>query len=166
MVMVSRGGKVRSDGLYKQSSRCLALVVSWHLNTGMRTVSGWELHFRWGMERRVTHVRSQRGKVRTDGLYKQSAVLHWCSQESDGTYKTRRLRAGPGVAGSVAESRASGGRLRSRSGGPEAKLGRWKTLDLSATLINSWPSSVEGFFPCLAYAWGGSTLGAPRLSYP
>ena len=62
-------------------------------------------------------------KVRTDGLYKQSAVLHWCSQEGDGTYKTRRLRAGPGVAGSVAESRASGGRLRSRSGGPEAKLG-------------------------------------------
>ena len=75
------------------------------------------------VECRVTHVRSQRGKVRTDGLYKQSAVLHWCSQESDGTYKTRRLRAGPGVAGSVAESRASGGRLRSRSGGPEAKLG-------------------------------------------
>ena len=103
------------------------------------------------VECRVTHVRSQRGKVRTDGLYKQSAVLHWCSQESDGTYKTRRLRAGPGVAGSVAESRASGGRLRSRSGGPEAKLGRWKTLDLSATLINSWPSSVEGFFHCLAY---------------
>ena len=151
MVMVSRGGKVRSDGLYKQSSRCLALVVSWHLNTGMRTVSGWVSHFRWGMECRVTHVRSQRGKVRTDGLYKQSAVLHWCSQEGDGTYKTRRLRAGPGVAGSVAESRASGGRLRSRSGGPEAKQKRFKTLDLSATLINSWPSSVEGFFPCLAY---------------
>ena len=36
----------------------------------------------------------------------------------------KRLGAGPGVAGSVAESRASGGRLRSRSGGPEAKLGR------------------------------------------
>ena len=37
--------------------------------------------------------------------------------------KTGCLGAGPGVAGSVAESRASGGRLRSRSGGPEAKLG-------------------------------------------
>ena len=60
--------------------------------------------------------------------------------------KTRRLGAGPGVAGSVAESRESGGRLQSRFGGPEAKKGRWKTLDLSATLINSWPSSVEGFF--------------------
>ena len=65
--------------------------------------------------------------------------------------KTRRLGVGPGVAGSVAESQESGGRLQSRFGGPEAKLGRWKTLDLSATLINSWPSSVEGFFPCLAY---------------
>ena len=64
---------------------------------------------------------------------------------------TKRLGAGPGVAGSVAESRESGGRLQSRFGGPEAKLGRWKTLDLSATLINSWPSSVEGFFHCLAY---------------
>ena len=64
---------------------------------------------------------------------------------------TRRLGAGPGVAGSVAESWESGGRLQSRFGGPEAKKGRWKTLDLSATLINSWPSSVEGFFPCLAY---------------
>ena len=63
----------------------------------------------------------------------------------------RRLGAGPGLAGSVAESRESGGRLQSRFGGPEAKKGRWKTLDLSATLINSWPSSVEGFFPCLAY---------------
>ena len=64
---------------------------------------------------------------------------------------TRRLGAGPGVAGSVAESRESGGRLQSRFGGPEAKKGRWKTLDLSATLINSWPSSVEGFFSCLVY---------------
>ena len=61
--------------------------------------------------------------------------------------KTRRLGAGPGVAGSVAESRESGGRLQSWFGGPEAKTGRWKTLDLSATLINSWLSSVEGFFP-------------------
>ena len=78
---------------------------------------------------------------------------------------TERLGAGPGVAGSVAESRESGGRLQSRFGGPEAKKGRWKTLDLSATLINSWPSSVEGFFPCLAYPWGGLPLGAPRLSY-
>ena len=66
--------------------------------------------------------------------------------------KTRRLgAAGPGVAGSVAELLESLGRLQSRFGGPEAKKGRCKTLDLSATLINSWPSSVEGFFPCLAY---------------
>ena len=36
---------------------------------------------------------------------------------------TKRLGTGPGVAGSVAESRESGGRLQSRSGGPEAKLG-------------------------------------------
>ena len=35
--------------------------------------------------------------------------------------KTRRLGAGPGVAGSVAESRESGGRLQSRFGGPETK---------------------------------------------
>ena len=35
--------------------------------------------------------------------------------------KTRHLGAGPGVAGSVAESRESGGRLQSRFGGPEAK---------------------------------------------
>ena len=35
--------------------------------------------------------------------------------------KTRRLRAGPGVVGSVAESRESGGRLQSWFGGPEAK---------------------------------------------
>ena len=35
--------------------------------------------------------------------------------------KTRRLGAGPGVAGSVAESRESGGRLQSRFGGPERK---------------------------------------------
>ena len=54
-------------------------------------------------------------------------------------YKTRRLGAGSGVAGSVAEFRESGGRLRSRFGGPEAKTGRWKTFDLSATLVNSWP---------------------------
>ena len=79
--------------------------------------------------------------------------------------KTKRLGAGPGVAGSVAESRESGGHLQSRFGGPEAKKGRWKTLDLSATLINSWPSSVEGFFSCLAYPYGGSPLGVPRLSY-
>ena len=65
--------------------------------------------------------------------------------------KTRRLGAGPGVAESVAESRESGGQLQSRFWGPEAKKGRWKTLDLSATLINSWPSSVEDFVPCLAY---------------
>ena len=65
--------------------------------------------------------------------------------------KTRRVGAGSGVARSVAESRESGGRLQSRFGGPEAKKKRFKTLDLSATLINSWPSSVEGFFPCLAY---------------
>ena len=45
----------------------------------------------------------------------------------------------------------SGGRLRSRSGGPVAKKARWKTLDLSATLVNSWPSSVEAFFFFLAY---------------
>ena len=45
--------------------------------------------------------------------------------------KTRRLGAGPRVAGSVAESRESGGQLQSRFGGPEAKLGRGKTLDLS-----------------------------------
>ena len=81
------------------------------------------------------------------------------------TGNTKRLGAGPGVAGNVAESRESGGRLQSRFGGPEAKSGRWKTLDLSATLINSWPSSVEGFFPCLAYPLGGLLLGAPRLSY-
>ena len=37
--------------------------------------------------------------------------------------KTRRLGAGLGVVGSVAESRESGGRLRSRIGGPEAKKG-------------------------------------------
>ena len=35
--------------------------------------------------------------------------------------KTRHLGAGPGVAGSVAESRESRGRLRSRFAGPEAK---------------------------------------------
>ena len=64
---------------------------------------------------------------------------------------TERLGAGPGVAGSVAESRESRGRLQSRFGGPESKKKRFKTLDLSATLINSWPSSVEGFFPCIAY---------------
>ena len=146
----SEGGRFALTAFTSTSVSCIGGVLA-SLTTGTRTVSGWVSHFRWGMECRVTHVRSQRGKVRTDGLYKQSAVLHWCSQESDGTYKTRRLRAGPGVAGSVAESRASRGRLRSRSGGPEAKLGRWKTLDLSATLINSWPSSVEGFFHCLAY---------------
>ena len=50
---------------------------------------------------------------------------------------TTRLGVGPGVAGSVAESRESGGRLQSQFGGPEAKKGRWKTLDLTATLINS-----------------------------
>ena len=60
--------------------------------------------------------------------------------------KTRRLGAGPGVAGSVAESRESGGRLQSRFGGPEAKKGRWKTLDLSATLVNSWPPDCNVFF--------------------
>ena len=59
--------------------------------------------------------------------------------------KTRRLGAGPGVAGSVAESRESGGRLQSRFGGPEAKKGRWKTLDLSATLVNSWPPDCNVF---------------------
>ena len=31
------------------------------------------------------------------------------------------------------------------SGGPEAKKGRWKMLDLSATLINSWPSDCNVF---------------------
>ena len=65
--------------------------------------------------------------------------------------KTRRRRAGPGEAGSVADSRASGGRLWSRFGGPKAKKGQWITFDLSATLINSWPSSVEGFFVFLVY---------------
>ena len=35
--------------------------------------------------------------------------------------KTRRLGAGPGVVGSVAESQESGARLQSRVGGPEAK---------------------------------------------
>ena len=56
--------------------------------------------------------------------------------------KTRRLGAGPRVDGIVAESRESGGRLQNRFGGPEAKKGRWKTLDLSATLINSYPSDL------------------------
>ena len=65
--------------------------------------------------------------------------------------KARRLGAGPRVVGSVAESWESRGRLWSRLGGPEAKKGRWITLDLSATLINSWPSSVEGFFLFLVY---------------
>ena len=37
--------------------------------------------------------------------------------------KTRRREAGPGVAGSVAESREYGGRLQIRFGGPEAKKG-------------------------------------------
>ena len=69
----------------------------------------------------------------------------------DGRPCVWRGLAGPGVAESVAESRESGGRLRSRFGGPEAKKGRWITLDLSATLINSWPSSVEGFFLFLVY---------------
>ena len=68
-----------------------------------------------------------------------------------GRYKTMRLGAGPGVAGNVAESQESGGRLQSRFGGPEAKKGRWITLDLIATLINSWRSSVEGFFVFLVY---------------
>ena len=62
-----------------------------------------------------------------------------------GRYKTRRLGAGPGVAGSAAEFRDFGGRLRSRFGGPEAKKGRWKMLDLSATLINSWPPDCNVF---------------------
>ena len=62
-----------------------------------------------------------------------------------GRYKTRRLGAGPGVAGSAAEFRDFGGRLRSRFGGPEAKKGRWKTLDLSATLVNSWPPDCNVF---------------------
>ena len=39
----------------------------------------------------------------------------------------------------------SGGRLRSRSGGPVAKKGRWKTLDLSATLVYSWPPDCNIF---------------------
>ncbi len=62
-----------------------------------------------------------------------------------GRYKTRRLGAGPGVAGSAAEFRDFGGRLRSRFGSPEAKKGRWKMLDLSATLINSWPPDCNVF---------------------
>ena len=31
------------------------------------------------------------------------------------------------------------------SGGPEAKKGRWKILDLSATLVNSWPPDCNVF---------------------
>ena len=45
------------------------------------------------------------------------------SEENEGRYKTRRLGAAPEVVGSVAESQASGGRLRSRFGGPEACFG-------------------------------------------
>ena len=44
--------------------------------------------------------------------------------------KTRRLGAGPGVAGRVAESRESGGRLQSRFGGPEANFGPITGQDL------------------------------------
>ena len=62
-----------------------------------------------------------------------------------GRYKTRRLGAGLGVEESAAEFRDFGGRLRSRFGGPEAKKGRWKMLDLSATLINSWPPDCNVF---------------------
>ena len=57
----------------------------------------------------------------------------------------RRLGAGPGVAGSVAEFRESGGRLRSQFGDPEAKKEQWKMLDLSATLVNSWPPDCNTF---------------------
>ena len=62
-----------------------------------------------------------------------------------GRYKTRRLGAGPGVAGSAAEFRDFGGRLRSRFGGPEAKKGRWKILDLSATLMGGWAPGCDAF---------------------
>ena len=49
-----------------------------------------------------------------------------------------------GVSGPALEWRG-GPQSFGTSGGPEAKKGRWKILDLSATLVNSWPPDCNVF---------------------
>ena len=75
----------------------------------------------------------------------------------DGRRDPKQGVSGPalGVAGSVAESWESGGRLQSRFGGPEAKHFLRQTA-------RHHLSSVSFL---LVYQYGALPLGAPRLSY-
>ena len=81
----------------------------------------------------------------------------------------------------VIQNKASRGRLRSGGEcrgvagvrgtapepvwGPRGEKRAMENIGSQCNFDQQRPSSIEGFFPCLAYPWGGLPLGAPRLSY-